>query len=348
MHHGIKTICLFFTLGMLLGCSKVPLTSGAAKTYAVAFYNTENFYDPDDAPSQQGDDAYTPTGAYQWDKQRYGQKVKQLAKVIGGIGGNNGPAVIGLSEIENRKVLEDLVNAAPLRKAKYNIVYPEAPAPNGLDLAMLYQPKHFKPTAVERIALMDKTLKGTSPPAILQVKGEFRGELITLYVVQWPLLVKGNRAAQQEQRKAATTLRKQIEAQQAADKSSKIIVLGDFGTEPDNATLEKTLQATGRPNPVHQGELFNTHYLLSVSSKGSYAPRTNLQMTDQILISKSFLDDTSGLQYVRGSAGVYDPNYTKYLFGKYKDTPIRTFSGNVYIGGYSDHFPVFIKLKKKK
>ncbi|WP_161888141.1 endonuclease/exonuclease/phosphatase family protein [Pontibacter russatus] len=348
MQHGIKTLFLLFTLSTLLACSRLPTISSKGRLQTIAFYNTGNFFDTTNDP-QTNDDAYTPTGARAWTAERYQTKLKHIARVISGIGGSDGPAVIGLGEIESRQVLEDLVNAAPLRRAGYGIIHQDMPDAQGLDVALLYQPKLFKPTQTETFRI-DFGEKGFASRDVLQVKGELRGEPVTIYVVHWPEPAgsKAKKAEENRLRKAATVLRQQIDKQQTADENVKIVVLGDFGTEPRTPVMQEVLKATGRPNPSYKEELFNTHFLPYVNGLGSYANRNDLQMPDQILISKALLNGEAGLQYVRGSAAVHDPEEIKFLFGKYKDTPIRTYSGDIYIGGYSDHFPVYIQVRKER
>lgn len=348
MQNGIKTLLLFFTLIALLGCSRLPSISSKGRLNTIAFYNTGNFFDIKDDPKTE-DDAFTPTGDMAWTEERYQTKLKQIAQVIGGMGDEGGPAVIGLGEIENKQVLEDLVNASPLRRLNMGIIHHDMPDEQGLDVALLYQPKHFKPTFTDVIKIKFDEKNFTSRD-ILQVKGELRGELVTFYVVHWPepARSRSGKINDSRLRNAAATLRRQINEQQVVDENIKVIVLGDFETEPKSPVMQDVLKATGRPNPTFKDELFNTFYLPYVNGFGSYANRGDLQMPDQILVSKSLVNGEAGLQYVRGSVTIYDPGDIKFLYGKYKDTPIRTYSGNLYIGGYSDHFPVYIQVRKER
>jgi hypothetical protein len=348
MRYGIKIIFLFFTLVTFLGCSRLPTSSPKkGKLYTLAFYNVEDLYDTQKNPKT-ADGAYTPTGEKNWTKERYETKLKNLAQVIDGIGGNEDLALIGISEVENKQVLEELVNTSPLRKHKLEIVHFDMTDVQGLDIALLYNPKHFKPTSTDAIKInFDE--KNYSSRDILQVKGELRGERITVYVNHWPSNGLGNnRQSESRLRSAATTLRREITTQQAADPNAKIIVMGDFGTEPSAAAMEKVLKANGRPDPTYKEELYNTHYLTYVNGRGSYVARGDFRMPDQIMVSKSLLSDEAGLQFVRGSAGIYDAPEAKFMFGKYRDTPRRTWSENLYLGGYSDHFPVYIKLRRER
>lgn len=299
MRHGFKTLLVFFTFFTLIGCSRLPVTSKKGKLYTIAFYNTETLYDTQDAPATP-DEAFTPEGEMQWTQERYQQKLKNVASVIAGIGGKNGPAIIGLGEIENRQVLDDLLNTSPLSKIGYKVIHRESSSPDGLDLAFLYKPNVFKPTSTEYLnsGLKDKA----AAQEILQVKGELRGELVTIYVNHWPAPTRTRRRRQDDSRlrAAATALRQEIDKQQKADPNTRIIVMGDFNAEPDAEVLEKALQATGRPDPAYNEELFNTHYLSFVSGHGSSLREGSLQMLDQIMVSKSLVDEKGPLEYVRG------------------------------------------------
>lgn len=344
MRYGIKILTLFFTLGTLLGCSRVLSPPASQKLHTIAFYNTQNFFDTMDAPGKE-DDAYTPAGSLKWDQEKYNRKVQKLASTISRIGG--GPAIIGLTEVENALVVQDLLNTPQLRKAKYAYIHFEMDDPQGLDLTLIYKPSAFKVESKKSIKLdYGNNIKAKD---ILQVNGKLQGQPLTLFVTHWPSRTGTRRGRQDENllQKTAVTLRKEINAIQASNPDANIIVMGDFDTEPKSAVMEKTLKATGRPNPYYKEELFNAFYMHYVNGLGSYHSRGDFKMLDQILISKSLISG-NGLEYVRGSAKIFDPQEAKFMYGKYKDTPLPTFSGTTYFGGPSDHFPVFIQLRKTK
>ncbi|MCC9137736.1 endonuclease/exonuclease/phosphatase family protein [Pontibacter silvestris] len=345
MRHGIKTLFLLFTILTLTGCATSTTSSKKGRLHTVAFYNTERLYDINNSPSA-NDDAFTPSGAMQWDEERYQVKLEHLASVIATMGDKEGPVLIGLSEVENHQVLRDLVNSEALLKNKYGIIHYESEDPQGLDVALLYRPKFFSLTSQENISI---NFPGASfkSRGILKVKGVLQGEEITVYVNHWPPKYRNSFEGERRLRAAATELRKQIDAQQAVNKDAKIIVMGDFDAEPSANILKDVLNATGRPNPYYNKELFNPFYIYDVQGTGSYLNRGSFEMLDQILISKSLVDGSS-LQYVRGSATIHATNEIKFLFGKYKNTPKPTFSGATYMSGYSDHFPVYIKLQNRK
>ncbi|MBB6610449.1 hypothetical protein H7F15_05320 [Pontibacter sp. Tf4] len=341
MRHGIKTLLTLFTLITLAGCARI--FPGSSKTYTVGFYNLEKLYD---AQANAKNMDYTPDGAMKWNSIRYEQKLKNLSQAISTIGGKNGPAILGVTEVESNKVLQDLLNTPPLKKKKYRFIHFESGDPLGLDVAMIYDPKVFKPS-YQKIIHIDYPQRNFEGKGILQVKGELAGEYVILYINHWPPNYGNVRRGERNRRAAAATLRKQIDADLKQDPDASILVIGDFDEEPKSAILQQVLKANGRPNPQYKTELFNTFYINYVQGLGSFHKRGDFKMLDQVLVSKGLLN-REGLEYVMGSAQIHDPEFMKYTFGKYKNTPRTTYNGTTYIGGYSDHFPVYIKLQKVK
>ncbi|PVY39090.1 endonuclease/exonuclease/phosphatase family protein [Pontibacter virosus] len=346
MRYGIKTFFFLFSLTMLSGCASLTSSIKKPKLYTIAFYNTEKLYDTQNDPKTD-DDGFTPGGVLQWDQDRYKTKIRHIAQVIETIGGKNGPDIIGLCEVENRQVLDDIVKSSPLRKRRYGIIHYDSPDPEGLDVAMLYNPRVFKPTSQTNLPVKFSE-RGFASRGILQVKGTLAGEPVTVYVNHWPEDRGSATLGAARRRDAATELRRQLDLQLKTDKNAKIIVLGDFADEPNSVSVEKVLKASGRPNPAYQNELFNTFYLWFVQGNGSYHTRNDNKMRDQIMVTKSMMNTQTGLHYVHGSAQIHDPEFAKFTFGRYKDTPRQTWSHTLYLGGYSDHFPVYIKLQQAK
>ncbi|WP_242918117.1 endonuclease/exonuclease/phosphatase family protein [Pontibacter liquoris] len=349
MHYGIKTLFLFFTIILLAGCAKVPLStfnlSKKGKPQTIAFYNTEKLYDTINDPNTD-DDPFLPEGELNWTQEKYARKIANIAGVIREIGGGNGPEVIGLAEVENVQVVQDLVNSNELRKSKYSIIHVNLPGEQGLDIALLYKPRAFKPTS-QQIIKIDNGRSQPSSGGILQVNGELQGEPVTLFINHWPARMRRNTQEDSNLRAAALALRKEITALQVANKDARIIVMGDFDAEPAAPVIKDVLKATGRPNPYYNKELFNTFYMAFVNGQGSFYSRGDFMMLDQIMISKSLIDGR-GLEYIRGSEHIYNPEKIKFLYGKYKNTPRGTFSGTTYFGGYSDHFPIYIQVRESK
>ncbi|WP_125185335.1 endonuclease/exonuclease/phosphatase family protein [Botryobacter ruber] len=341
MQHGFKTLISLFVLAALAGCSSITPFSKKGKLQTIAFYNTGNLYDIQNNPTTTNDDDFLPTGAMQWDQARYQAKLNALAAAIQHMGGKGGPAVIGLSEVENRQVLEALLNMPALRKHDYEYILHESAKEPGLDVALLYKPNIFKLSS-QRSIPVNVNERNFTARDILEVKGTLLGEPVTIFVNHWPS------GRDSRKRAAANLLRNQIAALQQADPTANIIVMGDFDEVPGSTIMRQALKATGRPNPAYNEELFNTFYIQHVQGNGSYFGRNGFMMLDQILVSKSLVDAAGHLQYVRGSATIHSPASLKSLYGKYRNTPRPTYSGTTYFGGTSDHFPVYIKVQKVK
>ncbi|TXK47581.1 hypothetical protein FVR03_09320 [Pontibacter qinzhouensis] len=308
----------------------------------IAFYNLENLYDTENDPAIK-DDAFAPGGTHNWTEERYKAKLNDLANTIASMGDKGGPAVLGVAEVENKQVLEDLIKTSALRDNKYEIIHYDSPDASGLDVALLYKPRHFQPTAHASlpIGFAEANYQTTG---ILQVKGLLRNEPVTLYINYWPNGTGSTRIRESRKRAAAITLRQEINEQQKIDKDAKIIVMGNFAVDPSADVLEQALLATGRPDPLYNQELFNAFYMHHINKKGSSFYRGSFQMQDQIMISKSWIGGT-GLQFVRGSATIHQPENLKHTFGKYKNTPRKTYAGATYQGGTSSHFPIYLKVQ---
>ncbi|WP_187263648.1 endonuclease/exonuclease/phosphatase family protein [Pontibacter beigongshangensis] len=341
MRYGIKTFFTLFILFAFSGCKVFSPASQKEDLYTIAFYNADNLYDTE-KDTAANDAAYQPDGILNWTEERYRAKIKNLAATISTMGEKGGPSIIGLSEVENKRVIEDLLNTSALRDKKYEIIHYDSPDASGLDVALLYKPKNFKPTfhASLPIGFAEANYQTTG---ILQVKGLLRGEPITIYVNHWPDATANARLRESRKRAAAVTLRQEINEQQKIDKDAKIIVMGHFAADPSSPTLEQALLASGRPDPVYNQELFNTFYMHHVQKRGSSFYRGKFQMHDQIMVTKAWIGGT-GLQFVRGSATIHDPESLKHTFGKYKNTPRKTYAGTTYQGGTGGHFPVYIKV----
>ncbi|MFT2008758.1 hypothetical protein ACMA1I_08800 [Pontibacter sp. 13R65] len=343
MRYGIKTFFTLFILIAFSGCKVLSPSSKKEELLTLAFYNLENLYDIR-SDSANKDNRYLPEGTLGWTEDRYKAKLKSLATTIANMGDKDGPELLGLSEIENKRVLEDLLSTFPLKDKKYAIIHYDSQDESGLDVALLYKPKHFSPTfhASLPVGFAEANFQSRG---ILQVKGLLRGEPITVYVTHWPdAATPSTRLRESRKRAAAVTLRQEINEQQKIDKNAKIIVMGNFTEDPSSTILEQTLLATGRPDPNYNQELFNAFYMYHVQNRGSSFYRGKFQMHDQIMVSKSWIAG-EGLHFVRGSATIHDPVSLKHTFGKYKNTPRRTYAGTTYQGGTSDHFPIYIKVK---
>ncbi|MGB0522729.1 MAG: endonuclease/exonuclease/phosphatase family protein [Flammeovirgaceae bacterium] len=339
----------YVALGMILlvacGSVSIPVDDN---TYSIAFYNVENLFDIEDDPDT-NDEEFLPTSSKAWDKAKYKLKLANLARSISQIGDEDGPEVLGLCEVENQKVLQDLVKHKLLRKNKYQIVHHESPDHRGIDNALIFKKKAFELTSSKAFKVEFPDDPAYTTRSILLVTGLLKGEEIHFIVNHFPSRRGGLKASEPRRIQAATKLREIVESLMEIKSRSKIIVMGDFNDEPTNRSIREVLKAKGNSFDANKQELYNTLSHLDQQGKGSYNYRGNWQMLDQIILSGSVHSPASGWTYVPKSANVYAPEWLKQQTPeKYKGTPLRTFAGKKYLKGYSDHFPVFIHLRYKE
>jgi predicted extracellular nuclease len=318
------------------------------KTYkasCIAFYNLENLFDTIDDPNT-NDAEFLPGGINKWTTQRYQAKLSNMAKVIAGIGGEmvkGGPTIIGLSEIENRGVLEDLINTTPLKDLDYAIVHYDSPDKRGVDVAMLYKPSVFKVTNSTTNTLYMPGRTDFYSRDQLVVTGELDGETISVIVNHWP----SRRSGPEYREEAAKLSRKLSDSLSREHKNAKIFIMGDLNDDPTDKSVLKVLGAKGKKEDVKKGDLFNPMWQLHREGIGSLAYRDAWNLFDQIIISEPLLSD-NGKGWKFHKAKVYNEKFLIQKDGPYAGYPFRTFAGGAYAGGYSDHFPTYLFIIKEK
>ena len=307
--------------------------------YTVAFYNLENLFDTLDDPKTLDDD-FTPKGRKHWSLKRYKRKLKKISHVIASIGrrmSDHPPALIGLVEVENKQVLRDLVQTKKLKNHNYGIVHYDSPDERGIDVALLYKKTLFELQSSETFPLMliDEDGQRDYTRDILLVKGLLNGELVHVLVNHWPSRRSGNDKTETKRIKAAQTASHILEAIENDFNDSKIIVMGDFNDDPRSPSVKKYLAGSRLMNPMES---------LNDKGKGSINHKNHWHLFDQILFSRNFFNKQKGKHSFK-YADVFDRHFLKEWHGKYKGNPFKTYAGKQYLGGFSDHFPVFVFLK---
>ena len=325
----------------------------AYKVNTVAFYNLENLFDTENDPLTYDDDR-TPDGKDHWTEEIYQDKLKNMAKVMAEIGAEvsgNTPAIIGVCETENRKVLEDLVNQESLIKQDYGIIQFDSPDRRGIDVALLYKKKLFTPTHYKAKELLiyddnDKSKRVFTRDQLV-VSGMLDGEKIHLIVNHWPSRSGGEKRSRSKRIKAAKLNRQIIDSIFSDDPYAKIITMGDFNDDPTNPSIKDHLNAKRKTSELAIKELYNPMEDLAKQGYGSLAYRDSWNLFDQIIISTELTKkDFSSYRFYQ--AGIYNKTYLVNAHGRYKGYPYRSFASGSYTGGYSDHFPVYIYLVKEK
>lgn len=354
---GIKfRILLLTTLLGAVGCAQPQKKSYAIHT--VAFYNLENLFDTIRDESIY-DEEWTPNGERSWDGRKYNQKLENLSRAISELGTDenpNMPTILGVCELENKKVLEDLVNMPKLKSAAYGIVHYNSPDRRGIDVGLLYQTKHFKPTSSKNIPLyiydktQDKDSNNGKGKRIytrdqLLVSGLFDGEEMHFIVNHWPSRSGGEKKSSPNREAAAALNKKIIDSLQQINPNAKIFTMGDLNDGPYNKSVKEVLNAKGKKDEVKKGDVFNPMYQLYKEGHGTIAYRDAWDIFDQIIISEPLLSkDYTSYRYWK--TGIFNKPFLTQKSGQYKGYPLRNqLSGEP---GFSDHFPVYIYLIKEQ
>jgi predicted extracellular nuclease len=332
-------------ISLILGlCLTVLFDLSAQKSYKIAFYNVENLFDTEDDPVTLDED-FTPEGRQEWTAERYEAKLGKISQVLDSL---RKPHFIGLAEIENQKVLEDLINTESLKTEDYGIVHKNSPDRRGIDVALLYKKQDFKILETEfiRINFPDYIEKDYTSRDILYAKGKLsNGEVLHVFVNHWPSRRGGLKQSEPKRLFVAQHVKKAVDDILYKDPKALVVLMGDFNDEPNNSSITSVLGALPDDSAALEGLLYNCFYVQDQEKKGSYNYRGNWNMLDQIIVSGYLKDPKSPLM-------VKKPTIHKYKWllyeGKNGATPNRTYGGPNYYGGFSDHLPVSIELKGRK
>jgi hypothetical protein len=316
----------------------------------IAFYNVENLFDTLDSPDTD-DLEFTPTGPNLYNSKVYYDKLSHLSKVLGEIATEvtpDGPAIIGVSEIENRSVLEDLVKQPSIAKRGYKILHQDSKDARGVDVGFLYQPKYFIPDTVFFISLQTNDPGDTTRFSrdILFAIGELEGEKIVITVNHWPSRRGGEQNTAHLRNKAAMINRSVLDSLALNLHIVNSIVMGDLNDDPVNDSVRKYLKS-GRTVDASDGkEMFNPMEDFYKKGLGTTAYHDAWSLFDQIILSKELASSDTGFHFYK--AAVFNPLYLTQKSGEFKGYPFRTYADGAYAGGYSDHFPVYVLLVKEK
>jgi hypothetical protein len=326
-----------------------PAKPKNVKVSIVAFYNLENFYDTINNPIVNDDD-FTPDGIKHYTSEIYLDKVTKLATVISQLGteiSQVGPALLGVAEIENDTVLNDLTHHPLLQSRHYQMIHYDSKDARGIDVALLYHPKFFIPEKAEKLFI---SLPGNSKEAyytrdILYVKGKLAGETVHIYVNHWPSRRGGEERSSPAREAAAGVCKKHANNIWQLNPHAKIIIMGDLNDDPDSPSITDILQAKGQIDKLQVDEFYNPWLQLYKKGIGTLANRDSWGLFDQIILSQPWLNSQQeGLFFYQQRIFIRD--FMKEETGRYKGYPMRTWDGNNYRGGYSDHFPTYVVLLK--
>ena len=336
--------------------SSVTLCQNKGKKYSIrtiAFYNLENLFDTINDVTK--NDEASPMMELKENRSKvYWDKIDKLGSVIAQIGkdkSNTSPTILGVCEVENRAVLEDLVNSDKLKSKRYGIIHYESPDRRGIDVALLYQQRYFKPVHHESFNpnIYRDNRKVYTRDQLL-VSGYLDDELIHVIVNHWPSRSGGEMKSRPLREKAAYQNTKIIDQIKEKEKNPKILVLGDFNDDPINTSFKKVLKTKEKKKDVEDGDLYNPFERLFKKGYNTGGYRDNISMFDQIIITSALLskDEKDFTSYKMFNPAVFNKSFMTNKKGRYKGYPFRSFSFGTYTGGYSDHYPVYLYLIKEK
>ena len=358
-----KYFSLVIILSLLIGCATDAQKNGSIKKtkeetaypyellqdfagHPIVFYNVENLFDTLDTPGV-NDEEYTPSSEKKWNTEKYNDKLQKLAKAIT-TPANNRPVLLGLCEVENAHVVRDLILTAPLNASKYRIAHFDSPDGRGIDVALAYDLERFYVVHQEAVPVvfMDPTERPTRD--ILYVKGLLQDSLeLHVFINHWPSRYGGEEASRPKRERAAIALRHKTDSILEVQPKANILIMGDLNDHPYNESVELVL---GAKHPVKSPEssLLNLQYPVNDRGEGTYSYKGEWGILDHIIVSNNLYNGKNKLKVKPQVSHIV---YEEFLLYKNKDgeaSPSRSYGGNKYFGGYSDHLPVYMYLEKVK
>ena len=314
------------------------------------FYNVENLFDTFD-DSLKNDEDFLPESNHFWNNHKYYTKLNHIYKVITAVGGWNPPAIIGLCEIENRKVIDDLINNTPLVKHEYQVIHKESPDRRGIDVGFLYRQDLFKPISNSFIPINFPNNPENKTRDILYVKG-ITNKLDTLHIFinHWPSRWGGQLESEDRRLFVASVLRSKVDSIFNQNTNSNIIITGDFNDYPNNKSIIKVLSANQNFDVIKPNSLYNlSAYLYKTKNIGTHKYQGEWDVLDQFIVSGNLLNSENNMYtsktdvHILNKDFLLEPDDSYYGF-----KPNRTYIGYKYNGGFSDHLPTYLILNFNK
>jgi hypothetical protein len=302
---------------------------------------------------QGGSEEFTPKSAKNYNTKVYRAKLANEAKVISEMGSQytkTAPAVVGLIEVENRQVIEDLIKEPTLKKYDYGIIHYNSYDYRGIDVALIYQKRRFTPTnsLKKELKIFGDGGRREYTRDILVVTGFLDNEKVAFFMNHWPSRRGGEAASLPKRNAAAALLKQQMDSVRAADPATKLFAMGDFNDDPVSSSLKNHLKAQSTPKDLNEDTPYlNLMYPLYKKGVASLAYQDAPNLFDQIIVSKNLISDQVTKEYSVYKAEIFAPPYLVNKEGNYKGYPFRSWNGDQFTGGYSDHFPAFVVLQKE-
>jgi predicted extracellular nuclease len=321
-------------------CLSAQLTD--RRNFKIMCYNVENYFDCVD-DSLTDDSEYLAGGMRGWNISKYETKQQHIAKVITAIGGWEPPALVGLCEVESRKCLVDLTRYSGFKNLRYKFLHHESPDSRGVDVALLYQPRLFKPIHDEAIRINFPNAPNSKTRDVLFASGVIpTGDTLHIFVCHFPSRLGGELESDEKRMYVASVVRGKVDSLFAANPQSKIVIMGDFNDFPTNKSLLEVLRAKPLEETFTNGNLYNLMYKYHTEGKGTNKHNGDWGALDQIIVSGSLLHTDGHISTMQHDAHIFDADFLleadKVFLGI---QPFRTYVGMKYQEGFSDHLPVY-------
>ncbi len=299
-------------------------------------------------------DDFTPNSPKRWGSKYYNQKLANEAKVISELGRqytNDNPVICGLIEVENRQVIEDLIKQPVLAKSNYGIVHYNSYDARGIDIAMIYQKNRFvlEDSYTKEIKNYNEEGRREYTRDVLVAIGYLDGEKTAVFMNHWPSRRGGEAVSQPKRNAAAAVLKNEMDKIAAENPGIKMFAMGDFNDDPVSPSLRKHLGAVASPSELSEKTpYYNLMYKLFKAGVASLAYRDSPNLFDQIIVSKNlYSDEKITPTYTIFKAEIFAPSYLINKEGQWKGYPFRSWDGDRFTGGYSDHFPAVSIVQKE-
>lgn len=358
--------------------SSAAAASSKVKGYVIGFYNVENLFDTVDDPHTNDND-FLPEGKNGWTADRYEKKLHNIARVISAMKDETGKyhTILGLSEVENRKVLEDLVKDSQISKAGYKIVHYDSPDRRGIDVALLYRPSEFKLLDSESIPVdlnktsvkltLDENAKAYFRTRdILMAHGLIKDEHVAIYVAHLPSRQGGKNGDLRSV--GAEIIYNHARKMEKKYPGIKIIVMGDMNDNPEDQSQIKWLHGKASISEMVSSDFFDPFISMHKAGLGSEEYKGEWNIFDIIHVNYNLATAPGGGLKIQPQASgstapvsrggsrqatgsgkfyghIFNPDFLTQQSGKYAGTPFRTFSGDEFINGFSDHYPTYIVIR---
>ena len=313
------------------------------KGYPVVFYNVENLFDTENDPRKKDDD-FTPSGYKEWDEVRYLDKLEKLAEAIT-LADDKNPIFIGLAEVENMKNLRDLSNTGKLRETKYNVAHFESSDMRGIDCSLLFDIERFKLKKKKKFKIDFTWNRDITTRDILYVYGALMNQKsIHIFVNHWSSRREGKEETEKKRTTAAQVLRQEVDKILLKEPNANILIMGDFNDHPTDKSVNQVLSAKAF-NDVKEGDLINLLWEEHADGEGTHNYRREWDVLDQMIVSQSFFKNQNGIGIEKNNAFIIRDDRLIFTYPDGGQKPSATYGGPKYYGGYSDHLPVYLKLK---